>query len=111
MRRDHDGELCGYVAPHEGRWRSLTAFGATLSEHDSERDARRHVTDLGLSALADRWTLVDRTTGDEQPVCIQQVSPIAITLALGYYSLPGVPTMTIPIEDLSADRWHLERRG
>ena len=109
--RREDGELCGYVALHDGRWRSLTTFGAALGEHDSERDARQHVAALGLSALADRWTLTDRSTGEEQLVCIQQVSPTAITLALGYSSLPGVPTMTILVEDLRAERWHLEHRS
>lgn len=107
--RREDGELCGYVAPHDGRWRSLTVFAAVLGEHDSEGDARQHVAALGLSALADRWTLIDRSTGEEQLVCIQQVSPIEITLALGYYSLPGVPTMTIRVEDLTAGRWQLAR--
>jgi len=109
--RREDGELCGYVAPQDGRWRSLTAFGAAFGEHDTERDARQHVAALGLSALADHWTLTDRSTGEAQLVCIQQVSPIEITLALGYYSLPGVPTMTIRVEDLTAGRWHLEHRA
>lgn len=109
--RREDGELCGFVAPQDGRWRSLTAFGAALGEHDDERDARQHVATFGLSALADRWTLIDRSTGEEQLVCIQHVSPNEITLALDYYSLPGVPTMTIRIEDLSTGRWHLEHRA
>jgi hypothetical protein len=75
VRRD-DGELCGYVAPQEDRWRSLTTFGAVLGEHDSENESRQHAADLGLSALADRWTLIDRSTGEEELVCIQQVSPV-----------------------------------
>jgi hypothetical protein len=110
VRRD-DGELCGYVARQDGGWRSLTLFGATLGEHDSEGDAHHHVAMVGLSVLADRWTLVDCHSGEEQTVCIQQVSPIEVTLALGYYSLPGVPTMTIRVEDLTAGRWHLERQA
>ena len=57
VRRD-DGELCGYVAPQDDRWRSLTTFGAQLGEHSSERDAREHVATVGLQVLADRWTLV-----------------------------------------------------
>jgi hypothetical protein len=109
--RREDGELCGYVAPQDDRWRSLTVFGAALGEHDSERDAHHHVAAHGLSALADHWTLVDRSTGEEHLVCIQQASPIEITLALGYYSLPGVPTMTIRVDDLTTGRWHLERRA
>ncbi len=109
--RREDGELCGFVAPRDGGWQALTVFGAVLGEHDSERDARHHVAALGLSALADRWALIDRSTGEEQLVCIQQASPIEITLALDYYSLPGVPTMTIRVDELGAGRWDLERRA
>lgn len=108
--RREDGELCGFVAPQDGRWQSLTVFGAALGEHDSKGDAQQHVTAVGLSSLADRWTLIDRSTGEEQIVCIQHVSPIEVTLALDYYSLPGVPTMTIGVEELTTGRWHLQRR-
>lgn len=110
VRRD-DGELCGYVAARDGRWQSLTVFGAVLGEHESEPDAHHHVATLGLSVLAEHWTLIDRSTGEEQLVCIQHVSPIEVTLALDYYSMPGVPTITIPVEDLASGRWHLERRA
>jgi hypothetical protein len=106
--RREDGELCGRVAPHDGRWRSLTAFGAPLGEHDSEPDAVLHVLEVGLAALADHWVLVDPANGEEQVVCIQHVSPTEVTVALDYYSLPGVPTLTIPIEDLVDGRWRLE---
>jgi hypothetical protein len=107
VRRDDDGELCGYVVPDGRRWRSLTAFGGALGEHDHEQDARQHVAEVGLRALADRWTLTDGATGEEQVVCIQQVSPTEITLALDYYSLPGVPTLTIATDELGTGRWHL----
>lgn len=110
VRRD-DGELCGYIEPRGDRWRSLTSFGATLGDHDGEADARQHVATQGLSALADRWTLIDGSTGEEQVVCIQQVSPAQIEVALGYYSLPGVPSMSIDLEELTAGRWRLEHRA
>jgi len=110
VRRD-DGELCGHVAHHDGRWRSLTTFGATLGDHDDELAARAHVAASGLSSLADHWTLTDRSTGEDQLVCIQQVDPVEVTVALGYYSLPGVPTLTIRVEDLMSGRWRLEHRS
>jgi hypothetical protein len=110
VRRD-DGELCGFVARHDGRWRSLTVFGSALGDHDDERDAQHHVITIGLAVLAERWVLIDRTTGDEQVVCIQHASPDEVTLALDYYSVPGVPTMTIPVDELSSGRWHIERTG
>ena len=109
--RREDGELCGFVALDGGRWRSLTVFGGALGEHDEERDAHARVASDGLASLAERWTLVDRTTGDEDVVCIQQASPEEVTVALAPYSMPGVPTATIRAEDLRADgRWRLERR-
>jgi hypothetical protein len=109
VRRD-DGELCGYIDAVDGRWRSLTIFGAALGEHADQDDARQHVIDEGLAALAERWTLRDRVTGDDEVVCIQQATPSEVTVALGYYSLAGVPTMTIAVDDLTAGRWRLERR-
>jgi hypothetical protein len=108
VRRD-DGELCGFVARHDDEWQSLTVFGAVLDEHPDERSARHHVVACGLAVLADRWTLVDAATGDEQVVCIQQASPAEITLALDFYSMPGVPTMTLRADDLASGRWHLSR--
>jgi hypothetical protein len=108
--RREDGELCGYVAELDGRWSALTVFGATLAEHDTEDDARGHVADEGLAALSDRWTLVDGESGVEEVVCIQQASPAEVSLALGYYSLPGVPGVTIPVAELRSGRWRLEHR-
>jgi hypothetical protein len=108
VRRD-DGELCGFVAPRNGQWQSLTVFGAVLDEHPDERSARHHVVACGLAALAERWTLVDSATGEEQIVCIQQASPAEITLALDFFSVPGVPTMTLRAGDLASGRWHLTR--
>jgi hypothetical protein len=109
VRRD-DGELCGFVAEHEGRWLALAVFGATLADHEDEADARHHVAADGLASLAERWTLIDGVSGVEEVVCIQQASPAEVSLALGYYSLPGVAARTIPVEDLTSGRWRLERR-
>jgi hypothetical protein len=109
--RREDGELCGHVAPLDGRWRSQTTFGAVLGEHHDEEEARAHVLAVGLAVLADRWTLVDGSTGEEQVVCIQQLDATEVTLALDVFSMPGVPTTTIPIADLDAGRWRLEHRS
>lgn len=109
VRRD-DGELCGHIVELDRRWAALTVFGGTLAEHDTEDEARLHVAELGLTVLADRWTLIDSASGDEQVVCIQQASPAEVTLALGYYALLGTPTMTIRSGDLRSGRWRLEHR-
>jgi hypothetical protein len=42
-------------------------------------------------------------------VCIQEARPGAVTVALGYYSLPGVPTLTITAEELAAGDCELLR--
>jgi hypothetical protein len=107
VRRPDDDELCGFIAQHGGRWRSMAVFGGLLGVHDNEGDATRQVLDAGLASLADRWTLVDGATGEEQVVCVQEASPSTVTLALDHYSLPGVPTLTLARRELDDGRWHL----
>jgi hypothetical protein len=106
VRRD-DGELCGFVAPSDAGWRSVVVFGATLDEHETEVDARDHVLTRGLAALAERWELVDTASDEREIVCIQQASPDEVTVALGYYSLPGVPSVTIAAADIASGRYRL----
>lgn len=108
VHRPGDGELCGFVDQRDGVWQAMTIFGGRLGEHDGPDDARRHVLQTGLAALADRWTLVDLDSGEEEVVCIQEASRSHVTVALGYYSLPGVPSATFSSDDL-ADRWRLIR--
>ena len=110
IRRPDDGELCGFVAEHDAAWRALTVFGAVLGEHDDRDDAERQVREVGLPSLAERWMLVDAESGEEEIVCIQHASPDELTVALGYYSLPGVPSRTITREELTAGRWQLVLR-
>jgi hypothetical protein len=110
VRRMDDDELCGYVEERGGDWVAMTVFGGTLGSHGGREDAERQVLDLGLASLAERWMLLDTASGEEQVVCIQQASPSSVTLALDYYSLPGVPTLTIPRRELSGGRWQLHRR-
>jgi hypothetical protein len=105
--RRSDGELCGFIAERNGRWSALTVFGASLGEWDSDVDAHQDVHDRGLAVLSERWTLTDGSTGESQVACIQQASPAEVTLALDFYSLPGVPTITIGVEDLESGRWRL----
>ena len=109
VRRD-DGELCGYVEPSDGGgWRASTVFGAVLGVHGHESAARQQVESEALVALAERWTLLDGESGEEHVVVIQHAGPGEVTLALGYYSMPGVPTVTIAAADLAGGRWVLRR--
>lgn len=100
IRRD-DGELCGFVAQAEDGWAALTVFGSMLATFDDDEAARREVRESALAALSDRWTLIDGVTGAEQIVCIQQASPTEVSVALGYYSLPGVESLTLSGTELN----------
>jgi hypothetical protein len=109
VRRRSDGELCGYIEQRDGRWYALTVFGAVLDSHDQRASAVSHVLEEGLSSLAERWTLRHRASGEEELVCIQEVNGDAVTVARGYYSLPGVPTLTITKTQIASGEWVLSR--
>lgn len=102
VRRSVDDELCGHVAQRDGTWCSLVVFGAELGRHATREDAVAHVLSEGLDALADRWTLSGRDDESEEVVCILEANARTVTVALGYYSMPGVPTVTIPASDIVA---------
>lgn len=108
VTRQDDGELCGHVEPVGEQWLALTVFGGELGAHPTRDAAVAHVLAEGLASLAERWTLrgID---GDDEIVCIQEANPDSVTVALGYYSLPGVPTMTITTAELESGRWQLRR--
>jgi hypothetical protein len=108
VRRASDDELCGRVEEREGEWCALTVFGAVLGRHGVRQDAVDQVLTEGLACLSERWTLRRGDSGDEGVVCIQEANPAAVTVALGYYSLPGVPTLTITAAQLSSGEWELE---
>ena len=109
VRRTDDDELCGHVDVRDGSWCALTVFGAELGRHDGRDAAVDQVLAEGLASLAERWTLRRGATGEEQVVCIQEANPDTVTVALDYYSLPGVPTLTITTDQLSSGEWDLRR--
>jgi hypothetical protein len=110
VRRADDGELCGFVEDREGRWCARTVFGALLGDHADRDGAVEQVRREGLASLAERWTLRNRETGAEEIVCIQEANETVVTVALGYYSLPGVPTRTFTVGELGAGgAWELRR--
>ena len=89
-----DGELCGFIRPHTEGWEALTGVGVVIEFLSSQSEAEVFVRDRALAALAERW-LLDRPGHDEQIVCIQEGSPDGVTVALDFYSMPGVPTLRI----------------
>jgi hypothetical protein len=92
VRRHDDAELCGHVERRGGRWCALTVFGAVIGDHDRREDAVEQVLNDGLASLVERWTLRHRETGAEEVVCIQEANAARVTIARGYYAMPGVPT-------------------
>ena len=109
VRRTDDDELCGFVEQRSTGWAALTVFGAELGSHADRDTALDQVLTEALASLADRWMLRDGARGDEEVVCIQEANAEGVTVALGYYSLPGVPTRRIPRDDLQSGRWELRR--
>jgi hypothetical protein len=45
----------------------------------------------------------------DEVACIQEANAQSVTLALGYYSMPGVPTLTITASKIAAGEWGLHR--
>jgi hypothetical protein len=109
VRRSGDGELCGHVEQRAGHWNALTVFGAALGQHDRREDAVDQVLTEGLASLAERWMLRHRDGVTAEVVCIQEANTEHVTVALGYYSLPGVPTITIAAAQLASGEWQLYR--
>lgn len=109
VRRPIDDELCGHVDWRDGTWCALVVFGVVLGRHPHRDAAVEQVLTEGLAVLADRWTLRNPTTEAEEVVCIQEANVSAVTVARGYYSLPGVPTLTITADQLASGEWQLQR--
>ena len=107
VHRASDNELCGFVDVRADGWHALTVFGASLGVHPTSLDAEKHVLDEGLASLMERWILTEHDGSNEEIVCIQEAHPDAITVVVGYYALPGVPTMRIDRNELDARRWTL----
>ena len=102
VRRDHDGELEGFVIADRDEWLALTVFHGLLARTASQEAAREVVQRRGLASLADRWFWYSRSSGEWQVVVPLEATPGRVRVALGYYSLPGVETTTITTSDLDA---------
>ena len=62
-----------------------------------------------LASLGERWTLRRGDGGEEEVVCIQEANRGAVTVARGYYSMPGVLTLTITATEIASGEWELYR--
>ncbi len=102
IRRDEDGELCGFVEQTGDGWMGLSVFGGVLAVLTDRTTATVHVLERGLSSLAEHWWLRDLPDGEWRVVCILEASPTSVRVALDYYSMPGVPTQTIERAELGS---------
>jgi hypothetical protein len=102
VRRPSDGELCGHVRSADGAWLALTVFGGLLAAHPERESAEEHVRTSGLASLAQRWWYRPEQSAEWQVVCIQEANPNSLRIALDYYSMPGVPTVTVTRQQLES---------
>ena len=96
------------VALRDGAWSALVVFGATLGRHAAREDAITQVMSEGLASLAEPWTLRS-SDGSEEVVCIQEASTHEVTLALGHYSMSGVPTLRLGVAEIASGEWSSAR--
>jgi len=60
-RRGHDDELLGFLVPGGGWFTPVTVFGYPIAEPTDRQNAEGSLDRLGLSYLAERWSLRGRT--------------------------------------------------
>ena len=100
VRRADDNELCGSIREADGSWSACTIFGAVLAAGLTQAEATNFVLDNGLAALSEPWAFIASPGEEEQVVRIVEASPSTVRLALDFYSLPGVTTVTLTSADL-----------
>lgn len=75
-----DGELVGFLTPVDGGWVPTTVFGYPLGEAADRDSAEDLLLAVGLSVLADRWSLFD---GDVWlDAMILEARPDEVTVAI-----------------------------
>lgn len=90
------------MQPTGDEWQSLAVFGAVLGAHPSRAAAEERVLAVGLASLAERWWYRPEPSAEWQIACIQEANPHSVRLALDYYSMPGVPTVTVTQQQLAS---------
>ena len=100
VRRADDNELCGSIREADGSWAACTIFGAVLADGMTQAEATDFVLEHGLAALLEPWAFIALPGEEVQVVRIVEANPSMVRLALGFYSLPGVPTVTLTSADL-----------
>lgn len=99
VRRDDDGELCGYVRKTSAGMQALTVFHGLLATLADETEAIDYVRTNALASMQERWNFRVSPTDDWQTVLIQEARPGWARLTLGYYAIAGVPTLDVDFRD------------
>lgn len=79
-RRDDDNELLGFLRPTDAGVVPVTVFGYPLGEPADEADGERVLESVGLSYLADTWTLA--VEGRPEPISVRIVEASPETLVV-----------------------------
>ncbi len=103
VRRGNDRELCGVIQESNGSWAACTVFGAVLADGKTKSEATNYVLEHGLAVLSEPWILTTSSSKVDQVVRIIEASPSEVRLALGFYSVPGVPVITLSSTALEND--------
>jgi hypothetical protein len=104
--RREDGELLGYLRPAEGaagRYVPVTVFGYALGCAGDESEAQQVLDAIGLSYLADRWSLTLDGRGEPISVQIVEASPQQVLVRNVDYGYDGDIGTTfrldVPVDD------------
>lgn len=89
-RRARDRELVGWIRPEGDAWVAMSVVGHAVSEAVEWSVAEQVLDELGLTWLADVWTL-DTADGPKR-VRIVQVAPDGIVVETDNFGAIDVPT-------------------
>lgn len=95
IRRDDDGELCGFVERDGDDWLAVTVFGAWFARFDDGAQARDAVRESGLDVLARRWQYRASIDEEWEVCCIVEASPQSVTIVVDYYPMPNSPRVVL----------------
>jgi hypothetical protein len=73
----------------------------TIGAFVDQAEAEAHVLDHGLAVLAEHWWYRQQADDEWQIACIIEARPGEVRLALDYYPMPGVATVTVTRSDLA----------
>jgi hypothetical protein len=100
-RREDDDELLGHIAPTDEAFQARTVFGYPMGAVSGQGKAEQTLESIGLSYLAELWSL--SIDGRDEPITVQivEVTPVKVTVKSVDYGYEGdyetVFTLDVPI--------------